>query len=102
MNKMKRSRAQKRSDEFLEYLGEFVTVYFKEPFILNINPEDGSSAVVPVAQGYVIDYTDHYVRLGETPHEYTRSISIEKIDMIELSTGILEEVEVMPEGEISH
>lgn len=102
MSKLRKTRVSKKSDEFIEYLGEFVTLYFKDPFVLSVSPQDGSTAVVPVAQGYVIDFTDHFVRIGETPHEYTRSIAIDKIDMIEVSIDTTEMVEIMPEGEIQH
>lgn len=72
------------ASEYAKYLGEYVHLYLKNPFMIGVDKESGSPIMIPVIEGYVIDFDEFYVRIGETQETYNRSIPVGDIGMIQI------------------
>jgi hypothetical protein len=81
----RRTGKAKKSDEFKQYIGEKITVYFKSPLLVSTD-ENGNPGMLPFISGYLIDFNENFVRLGDAPDEFTVSIDIEEIVMVKLDT----------------
>lgn len=103
---MTRLERKQRAKELEAFLGEYVTIPLK-----NINlmgPESLADSLEGLltssaVEGYVIDISENYIYLGETPDGFDTAISIDEIGLIKGIDNVPEELKVyVPEGEDVH
>ena len=87
-----------------QYLGEYVAVYLKNPIIIGVDSKSGQSMVSAALGGYVIDIDDHFIHLGDSEEEISRSIVLSELTVIEVKDEYAEAIEFLdvPEDKEFH
>lgn len=75
-----------RKDEYMEYIGEYVTLNLKDCMTI-VNDGEGNTVKMGFVEGFVVDVSDTHLRMGETPEKegYTTSIDFDVIGVIQLN-----------------
>lgn len=75
-----------KKDEYMEYLGEYVTLNLKDCMTI-VNDGEGNVVKMGFIEGYIVDVTDTHIRVGESPEKngYTTSVDFDVVGVIQLN-----------------